>query len=166
MLLLSWILATSFLIHRKLKLTSLFTRISAVIITLLLQVILLGMCFAGYMLDGTLGFFIGDIVLLELLLCSLYRRKNISRNEIIFGLASLCIITIWAYFYGSVSGEFGYAISNVGGRHKAPYFIYRWNTFIMDVFCPWFLLFNLIISPFWGRTSLPGYYWKRLFANI
>ena len=164
MLLSGWLLATSFLIYRILKFSSLLIKISAVIIVILLQAILLGLSFAGFMFNDEIGFIIGDTFLLELLMCSLYRRKNISRNEVIFGLASLCIIFICAYFHGSVTGEIQYIISDAGGmHHKAPYLIYRWNTCIMDVFYPWFILFNIIISPFWGRVPSSGYYWKKLF---
>ena len=164
-MLLIWLLATSFLIYRMLKFKSLFMKISAVIIVTVLQDGLLVMCFLGFIVDDVVGFCITDIILLELLPCSLYRRKNISRIEIIIGLSSLCVLFILAYFYGSVIGEIPYIISDAGGlHHKALYCIYRWNTFIMDAFCPWFLLFNIIISPFWGRTSMPGYYWKRFFS--
>lgn len=163
MIIFGWLLATSYLIYRSLKFKSLIIKITTVVVSILIQLALFILCFVGFMFDVKVGFFMSDIILFELLICSLYKIKTISRNERILGLVTMLLISIFAYYFGSVMGPMEYFISDAGGiQIKTPYQFYRWNTYIGDCLYPWTIIFNTLISPYWGRY-IQGWYWRNIF---
>lgn len=160
----AWILATAFLIYLSFRPSSIFVIIILTVLISVFQLIILFLGYIGFMFNDEIGFAIAYFLMLELLVCSLYKCRNISYKELILGVISLIILGIWQYYNGSVVGEFLYLISDAGGMHKkVPYLVYRWSTYIiMDVLCPWVIISNIIISPFWRRLPATGNYWIKL----
>ena len=166
MLIFAWILATVFFIYLSIRRSSTIAKIIFAILAVVIQFIILFMIFVGFMLDDVTGFALADLLILELLGCSLYRCRNISYKELLLGFISLALLGIWQYFYGTVISQLEYVISDAGGMHaKVPYVIYRWNTYILDVAYPWFIIFNIFISPYWGRYPDTGNYWIKLISQ-
>lgn len=152
MLTLAWLLATIFLIYLSFKPSLIIGKIALAIFVFVLQIVVLGLGYVGFMFDDELWVAISYLLIMELLICSLYKYRNISCKEIIFGLLSLVILGIWQYYHGSVIGRVTYEVSDIMHK-KIPYVIYRWSTYITDVLYPWFIVFNTLISPFWRRDS-------------
>lgn len=158
MILLGWLLATSYLIYRSLKFKSLIIKFTTVVVSIFIQLALCIFCFVGFMFDMRVGFFMSSIILFELLICSLYKIKTISRYEIILGFVAMLLISVFAYYFGSVMGPMEYFISDAGGMQiKVPYQFYRWNTYIGDCLYPWTIAFNTLISPYWRRSTQGSY---------
>lgn len=166
MLFFIWLLATVFLIYLSLRPSTLILKITLTILTTLSQIFVLLTGFIGKMFSEELYFSAAAFVILELLICTLYRCRYISIKGILAGLISLVILGIFQYYFGSVKGEISHYIClNDGMFVLAPYEIYRWGTYTLDVTCPWYILFNIVISPFWNRDTSSGNHWFGLFSR-
>lgn len=153
-----WLLVTSFFIYllcKSIKTTS-WGEIATIVIVsgmvIFLQTMLSQVYYVGSMFDDNLCFYMAYILIAESIICTFYKFKNISRIRIILGVITGLILGVVMYYHGNVRGEISYIISDGGGMHiKAPYNMYRWSVYGMEVLYPWFFIFNIFISPYWKR---------------
>lgn len=153
MILLAWVLATAFLIYLSLRSSSIIVKVLFAVLVFAFQIILglFAILVSGF--DDLILFALVDLWIFELAVCSVYKFRNISYKALLLGFATLIFLGIWKYFHGSVIGEMNsinWIICDIHGMsRKAAYLIYRWNSYFIDVACPWFLVINVFISPFW-----------------
>ena len=159
--LISWLLADVFYVYLALKLKNKFLRVGISVIVILIEALLSCFCLLLSIFDMELYFLFLCILALLFIPCTLYKINTISWIEIVTGIVIFVFIGIFLYYFGGISGEFEYSTSHDGGGlvRKVPYEIYRWATYFFDVVLTWFVIYNLLISPFWLRSR--GYHFLK-----
>lgn len=165
MIVLAWVLATAFLIYLSLRSSSIIVKVLFAVLVFAFQIILglFAILVSGF--DDLILFALVDLWIFELAVCSVYKFRNISYKALLLGFATLIFLGIWKYFHGSVIGEINsidFIICDVLIHRKAAYLIYCWNSYFIDVACPWFLVINVFISPFWSRRPCTENWWLKL----
>lgn len=163
----SWILSIVFFVYLAFKTKKLLSKVLLTLVIIILEVLILCLCIAGSMLFNGFGFAYLFFIVLQLVICTLYRIQTVSWSEILVGILVFIIIGIYMYFNGNVVGEIEYFIGDAGGMQRhVTYEIYRWLTYIFDVLLSWFPIYNVLISPFWLRNSNSQHYFKQLIDKI
>lgn len=152
---LSWFLASAFLCYLSLKpKMPILLKIVLIVLILVIEKELYDLERIIAMFDDLLYYGLIGILMIQLLACTIYRIKYTFIGQRLIGVLSFIGIGIYMYYNGSVIGEIQYFISDAGGMHsKLDYNVYRWLTYTWDVLIPWFLLFNIVVSPFWLRNA-------------
>lgn len=162
---LAWLLALNFFLYLSVQPSSNIVKAILVFLTIVFQIFYLLML-VGSVFDDLAYFAVSAFLVLELLVCSVYKLRNTSYKEFSVGLLVLLLLGWWQYHHGSVEGELTYLISDGGGMvRKLPYHLYRWSTYMSDVAYPWLIVFNVFISPFWGRRASNRNFWIKLIVD-
>ena len=119
-------------------------------------VVLVELAKLWYWLVGLLNYnvfhLVTDFMLLQLMVASCYKIKQIGKVRLGLGILLLVILAVWMFYDGGIIGPQSYQISDAGGfTHPGNYKIYRWSMYASEVIMPFALIFNLLISPFWKR---------------
>lgn len=163
----SWLLPTVFFVFLSLKNMKRGWGITISIIIVIIELFLCGISLLGFVFDDNIGISMTYIAILQMMLCTIYKFKNISSIEKTLGLLVFVGLCVFMYYYGSVVGELEYVISDAGGMHrKTSYNIYRWSVYTFDVLLLWFPLFNWLISPFWMRKPNSTNYITQLINKV
>lgn len=134
-----------------------------------MELLLVVLLFISSIINAYVCLAIECFVVLQLIPCTLYCFRVITKNEKTLGVLLLILFGIVGYYYGNIEGSAVYYSSGdaLGPVDKLPYGLYRWSTYILyDVAFPWIVTFNLAVSPFWSRGKSDQYYIKLIKKRI